>query len=67
MEITNVPWINKFKAELREALGLNITKGHPLGSPILGTHEPTGIAPIGSWSIGKVLEQCLKYLQIPGN
>lgn len=68
METRIIPWINKFKAALREALGVNIARGRtPLASPIFGTHVPTGIAHIGSWSMGKVSEQCLKYLQIPGN
>lgn len=62
-EIT--PWISKFRAEVSEALGLNIASGRRFDSPILGTHVPTGIAPIGNWSIGKELEQFLKYRQMP--
>lgn len=63
----SIPWTNKFNAELREALGLNIANGRRFDSPILGTHVPTGISHIGSWSMGNELEQCLKYLQIPEN
>ena len=59
------PWTNKFRAEVSEAFGLNIARGRRFDSPILGTHVPTGIAQIGSWSIGNELEQFLKYLQIP--
>jgi hypothetical protein len=59
------PWTNKFRAEAREELGLNTARGRRFDSPILGTHVPTGIAQIGSCSIGNELEQFLKYLQMP--
>lgn len=61
------PWINKFRADVREALGLNIAKARIFDSPILGTQVPTGTAQIGCWSIGNELEQCLKFLQMPEN
>lgn len=60
-----IPWTDKLKAELSESLARNFANDLRLGCPISETHVPTGIAEIGSWSTGKELEECLKYLQIP--
>ena len=65
MQARILPWTNKFNAERREALGLNIANGWRFDSPILGAHVPTGIEQIGSWRIGNELAECLKYRQIP--
>lgn len=60
-----IPWINKFNAALREALGLNIANGLRFGSPILGTQVPKGTEQIGNWSTGNEPGECLKNRHIP--
>lgn len=59
------PCINKERAALRVAFGLNIASGCPLDSPIFGTHVPKGIEQTGCWRTGNELEECLKCLHIP--